>query len=200
MDKCGHLFRVEKLYAYYVASDKHVVVAADLWMDPFHDSVQICPNPLALPTTAAPEFILEGTTRVGGPLGRILLNRIYYSYPSDPTPKNVIVYTMGVDAPVHNEVQLGAAPARLQPAAAPTTTPTPTAPTPAPARGPVEVTGFSPSYSLEEAILDALTKALPFFPSPPRNPDVGVAVTVKEITAVTGGYIRPGLTIKATAR
>jgi len=197
MDKCGNLFRPEKLYAYYAASDKHVVIVADLWMDPFHDSVHICPNPLVLPAPGAREFILEGTTRAGGPLGRVLLNRVSYSYPSDLMPKSVFVYTMGVDAPVRNEVQLDAPPPPLRQAAAPTTMPTPTT---APASGPVEVTGFSSSYSFEEAILDALTKVVPFFPSPPRHPDVGVSVAVKEISAVTGGYIRSGLTIKATAR
>ena len=194
MDKCGQLFHAEKLYAYHVALQVHI--AADVWMDPFHDSVQICPNPLALPATR--EFILEGTTRVGGPLGRVMLHRVYYSYPSDLTPKSVIVYTMGTDAPVRNEVQLGAPPPRLQPA---TASPfSPTAPTTAPASGPVDVTGFSGSYSFEEAIQDALTQALTRFPTPPRHPDVPVTVTVKEISAIAGGNFRPGLTIKATAK
>ncbi len=199
MDQCGHLFRAEKLYAYYDPSNKYVVVVADLWMDPFNDSVHICPNPLALTAMLPREFVLEGTTRLRGPLGRVMFNRIYYSYHSDAEPRSVIVFTMGPDAPTRTEVQLGAQPPPLKSATAPAATATPTAQTTAPS-GPVEVTGFSASYSVEEAIHDALTQALARFPSPPRNPDVAVSITMKEMTAVASGNIRPGLTIKATAR
>jgi len=200
MSQCNVLFHVEKAYAYYVASEKHVVVAADVWFTPIRDQVHICPNPLQMP--AGPrEFVVEGTSRPI-PVGvATMLHRFYYSYPSDATPKSVVVWSMGVDAPARQEVQLGAPPPPLQPQARVADAPSSAAPAAAKTTsGGVEVTGFSATYSFEEAIHDALEKALAAFPSPPRNPDVGVSITVQTISAVTGGNIRPGLTIKAIAK
>src|SRR5437868_4824879 len=63
MDQCGRLFRAQKVYAYYLAAEKRVVVAADVVTNPLSDQVHICPNPLAMPL-GAHEFIVEGTSRV----------------------------------------------------------------------------------------------------------------------------------------
>ena len=63
---------------------------------------------------------------------------------------------------------------------------------------PVEVSGYSMTFSFEEAIRDALAQAHAKRPSPPRNPDVAVSIHVTRITARSGGNIRPGLTLTAT--
>jgi hypothetical protein len=68
------------------------------------------------------------------------------------------------------------------------------------AHGPVEVTGFSATFSLEQAVQDALAQAAGAFPAPPRNPDVAVEIDIKDIFARSGGNIRPGLFIRATAK
>src|SRR4051812_7523739 len=69
---------------------------------------------------------------------------------------------------------------------------------PALAAGPIEVTGYSPTFSFEDAIQDALAQATTRLPR--RNPDIAVTVEVKTIVARSGGNIRPGLLITAVAR
>jgi len=203
MNQCGRLFRAEKVYAFYAEAEKHVVIVADVWLNPTADRVYICPNPLAMPIGAR-EFIVEGTTKPGIHPMYVVKHRISYSYPSDQTPKSVVVYTMGIDAPARLEVPVGSAPPPLQPEAktgtgAPPPTTGPGGGSTGPGTsGPVEVTGFSASFSFEEAIHDALAQAAARLP--PRNPDFAVSVEVKEISARAGGNIRPGLLIKAVAK
>lgn len=47
---------------------------------------------------------------------------------------------------------------------------------------------------------DALAQANAKFPVPPRNPDVAVVIDLKDIFARSGGNIRPGLFVRATAK
>jgi hypothetical protein len=186
------LFPVDKVYAYYVAADKHVVVVADVFLNPTADHVQICPNPIAIPPSR--EFLVIGTTDPGIHPQIQVKRRISTTYASDLTPKSVIVYTRGIDAPERHEVPVGTAP------------PPPLAPDEAapphvvPPRGPIEVTGFSPTFSLEQAVQDALTQAVAKLAGPPRNPDVAIEIDILDISARTGGNIRPGLFVRASGR
>ena len=191
MSTCGRLFRVDKVVAYFVAADKHVVIVADVFQNPTADHVHICPNPIAIPP--AREFLVIGTTDPGIHPQLQVKRRISTTFASDLTPRSVIVYTQGIDAPARLEVPVGSAP------------PPPLAPgdaePPAPVRqGPIEVTGFSATFSLEQAVQDALTQAVAKLGGPPRNPDVAIEIDVLDISARTGGNIRPGLFVRATGR
>jgi hypothetical protein len=108
MSTCGRLFPVDKVYAYFVAADKHVVIVADVFLNPTADQVQICPNPIAIPPSR--EFLVIGTTAPGIHPQLVVKRRISTTYASDLTPKSVIVYTQGTDAPERHEVLLGAGP------------------------------------------------------------------------------------------
>jgi len=191
MSTCGRLFQVDKVVAYYVAADKHVVIVADVFQNPTADHVQICPNPIAIPPSR--EFLVIGTTDPGIHPQLVVKRRISTTFASDLTPRSVIVYTQGIDAPVRQEVPVGSAP---PPPLVPGD-PEPPAPRPPP---PVEVTGFSATFSLEQAVQDALTQAIAKLGGPPRNPDVAIQIDIVDISARTGGNIRPGLTVRATGR
>jgi hypothetical protein len=62
------------------------------------------------------------------------------------------------------------------------------------------VTGFSATFSLEQAVQDALTQAVAKLGGPPRNPDAAIQIDIVDISARTGGNIRPGLIVRATGR
>lgn len=214
MSTCGRLFIAGEVYAYYVAAKKHVVVAADVTLNPVADHVHICPNPIAMLRSA--EFLVLGTTSEGIHPQLAVIRRVSYSYPSDVMPKSVIVYSAGVDAPMRREVPVSAAPP------APLAAPQADAPQAdasqsnapqadaaqadaaqadaKPSPGAVEVTGYSPTFSFEQAVQDALAQATAKFPVPPRNPDVAVDIDIKDIFARSGGNIRPGLFVRATAK
>jgi hypothetical protein len=177
--------------AYYVAADKHVVIVADVFQNPTADHVQICPNPIAIPPSR--EFLVIGTTDPGIHPQLVVKRRISTTFASDLTPRSVIVYTQGIDAPVRQEVPVGSAP---PPPLVPGD-PEPPIPRPHPS---VEVTGFSATFSLEQAVQDALTQAIAKLGGPPRNPDVAIQIDIVDISARTGGNIRPGLTVRATGR
>jgi len=173
------------------------------------DQVHICPNPIALPL--AHEFLVAGTTRSGIHPDLVIKRRVSFSFPSDLTPKSVIVYSAGIDAPVRQEVpvaqvesaaKLPAVDPATDPAVDPAVGPAGHAghPTPRPSHAPIEVIGFSPTFSLEEAVQDALAQATAKLPAPPRNPDVGVGIDIKDISASSGGNLRPGLQVRAIAR
>ena len=192
MSTCGRLFQVDKVYAYYVAADKHVVIVADVFMNPTADHVQICPNPIAIPPSR--EFLVIGTTDPGIHPKLEVKRRISTTFASDATPRSVIVYTQGIDAPARHEVPVGTAPppplshGEGEPAVT------------VPPRGPIEVTGFSATFSLEQAVQDALTQAVAKLGGPPRNPDVAIEIDILDISARTGGNIRPGLFVRASGR
>lgn len=202
MNQCGTLAHAENVYAYYAAAEKHVVIVAEVFVNPYTQHAHICPNPIAMPLPAGGhEFIVESfarhTTGMHPPIE--VKERVTYSFAADATPRSVVVYTMGVDAPSRQEVAVGSAP---PPATAPTAraavASSPSAPT-ATAVKSAEVVGYSQTFSFEEAIQDALTQARARFPSPPANPDLGVTIVVKTMTAHAGGNMRPGLHITATA-
>jgi hypothetical protein len=185
------LFRVDNVYAYFVAADKQVVIVADVFLNPTADHVHICPNPIAMPL--AREFLVIGTTAPGIHPQLQVKRRISTTFASDLTPKSVIVYTQGIDAPARQEVPVGsAAPPPLPPGEAEL----PAVPPP----GPVEVTGFSATFSLEQAVQDALTQAVAKLAGPRRNPDVAIEIDILDISARTGGNIRPGLFVRASGR
>lgn len=199
MSACGRLFIAEKVYAYYVAAKKQIVIVADVIMNPTADHVHICPNPIAIPPSS--EFLALGTTSEGIHPTLTVVRRVSYSYASDLTPRSVIVYSAGIDAPVRQEVPVSSAPPE------PVANSQAEAPQPdgsqadaKPALGAVEVTGYSPTFSFEQAVQDALAQATAKFPVPPRNPDVAVDIDIKDIFARTGGNIRPGLFVRATAK
>jgi hypothetical protein len=192
MSTCGRLFHVDKVVAYYVAADKHVVIVADVFQNPTADHVQICPNPIAIPP--AREFLVIGTTDPGIHPQLQVKRRISTTFVSDLTPRSVIVYTQGIDAPARQEVPVGTAP---PPPLPPCDAEPPAAGRP---HGPIEVTGFSATFSLEQAVQDALTQAVAKLGGPPRHPDVAIEIDILDISARTGGNIRPGLFVRASGR
>lgn len=200
MTQCNHLFRTEAIYAFYSAGEKHVVIVADVWLNPYTDQVHICPNPIAMPI--AREFIVEGTSKTSGIHPMLLVkHRVTYSYASDLTPQKVVVWSQGLDAPARHEVELGSAPAPLaqtpQPKEAPASSAAP-APDHAAGAGPNEVVGFSINFDYKEALADALAQAR--VKKPPRNPDIAVTIEVKDVTARAGGNIKPGLFLTAVIK
>ncbi len=197
MSTCDRLFHADVVSAYFVAGEKRVVIMADVTMNPVADHVHICPNPIAIPP--AREFLVAGTTSDGIHPDLMVKRRVSFSFSSDLTPKSVIVYSAGIDAPLRQEVPVASVQAQVQ---VPLTDSNGDAAHPAanPSHKPVEVTGFSPTFSLEEAVQDALAQATAKFPAPPRNPDVSVGIDIKDISARSGGNIRPGLFVRAIAR
>lgn len=201
MSTCGRLFGADNVHAYYSAREKHVVILADVTLNPVADEVHICPNPLAIPPSR--ELIIAGTTKPGIHPALAVTRRLSYSYPSDLTPKSVIVYTAGIDAPARLEVAVASEAPRPRPFHEPQLAGPATEDAHADTRrphGPVGVTGYSATFSLEEAVHDALAQAAEKFPAPPRNPDVAVEIDIKDIFARAGGNIRPGLFVRATAK
>ena len=195
MSACARLFHANKIYAYFNATEKHVVILADVTLNPVADDVHICPNPIAMP--ASREFLVAGTTRSGIQPTLVLVRRLSHSFFSDATPKSVIVYSAGIDAPLRQEIPVASSP---PPPLLGSTNGSTQAPEVKPPQGPVEVTGYSPTFSLEQAVEDALAKATAQFPAPPRNPDAAVEIDIKDIFARSGGNIRPGLFVRAIAK
>ena len=197
MSACERLFRANKVSAYYVTSDKRVVIVAEVTMNPVADHVHICPNPIAMPPSR--EFLVAGTTSDGIHPDLVAMRRVSYSYPSDLVPKSVIVYSQGIDAPARQEVAVGSVVAAAMVPVSEVHEQDPPAVAPAPHK-PVEVTGFSPRFSLEEAVQDALAQVAAQTAAPPRNPDVAVSIDIEDISARSGGNIMPGLLVRAIAR
>ena len=202
MSGCGRLFRADQVYAYYDAAEKQVVILADVPANPVADDVHICPNPIAVPP--AHEFLVCGTRRSGVHPPLVVVRRVSYSYSSDLAPKSVTVYTAGIDRPARLEVPVESAapppiehapPCTAEDASAPESASLEGAP-----QGLVEVTGYSAEFSLEEAVQDALAQAAEKIRVPPRNPDKAVVIDIRDIFARSGGNIRPGLFVRATAK
>jgi hypothetical protein len=49
-------------------------------------------------------------------------------------------------------------------------------------------------------VQDALTQVVAKLAGPPRNPDVAIEINILDISARTGGNIRPGLFVRASGR
>ncbi|HEX3757410.1 MAG TPA: hypothetical protein VHW23_01830 [Kofleriaceae bacterium] len=185
------MFGVDKVVAYYVAADKHVVVVADVLQSPVADHVHICPNPIAIPP--AREFIVVGTTDPGIHPQLVVKRRISTTFASDLTPKTVIVYTRGIDAPVRQEIPVGSTPPPPVQAGEGDPLAEPPPPTP------IEVTGFSPTFSMAQALEDALTQAVAKLGAA-HGPDAAIVIDILDITARRGGNVRQGLFVRATGR
>lgn len=194
MSTCPTLFSADKIYAYHDNTKKQVVVLADVTLNPVADDVHICPSLIAAPSSR--EFVVEGTTKPGIHPALAVRRRLSYSFFSDLTPKIVIVYSAENGVPVRHEVPVASAPP--PPHGGPNGDPPDAGARPP--HGPVEVTGYSAAFSLEQAVQDALAQAAEKLPAPPRNPDVAVEIDIKDISARSGGNIRPGLFVRATAR
>lgn len=192
MGTCERLFSASVVSAYFVANEKRMVIMADVTMNPVADHVHICPNPIAMPSSR--EFIVAGMTDDGIHPDLVTTRRVSASFASDLLPKSVIVYSAGIDAPLRREVPVASVESQAM---------VPRADTNGhahPSHAPVEVTGFSSTFSLEEAVQDALAQATAKLPAPPRNPDVAVDIDIKDISARSGGNIRPGLFVRAIAK
>ena len=173
-----------------------------MWQNPYADVVHVCPNALA-PVAEVEEFVIQGTTKPGIHPLLVAKRRVTYSYPADEAPKSVIIHSAGIDVAARQEVPVTSAPPpSLQQTTPPASLSAPS-PSASPAKGvtgPVQVTGYSESYSVEEAIQDAIAQAQAKRPSPPREPDAAVIVEVTKIFARVGGNIRSGLFVTCTAR
>jgi hypothetical protein len=197
MSTCDRLFHASVVSAYFVSGEHRVVIIAEVTANPAADQVHICPNPIAIPPSR--EFLVAGTTSPGIHPDLVMKRRVSTSFSTDLTPKSVIVYSAGIDSPVRQEVAVATVASQAQLPMVDPVPPVPN-PNPVPPHKPVEVTGFSPTFSLEEAVQDALAQAAAKLPAPPRNPDVAVGIDIQDISARSGGNIRPGLIVRAIAR
>jgi hypothetical protein len=196
MNQCSKLFHTENLCAYFSSAQKLVVIVADVFLNPYSDRVHICPSLLSRP--AQHEYVVEGTTKPGIHPMLIAKERITASFASETAPPQVIVYTQGVDAPARNTVAVAAAPPPPLTPSAEVPAAVATAPSPSAMVSPVEILGYSSTFSYEDALQDAIGQARAKLP--PRNPDIGIRVDVVQVYASVGGNIRPGLFLKAQAR
>jgi hypothetical protein len=99
---------VDRLYAYFVAADRHVVIVADVFLNPVADHVEICPNPIAMPPSR--EYVVLGTTDGGIHPSLMVRRRLSTTFASDATPARVIVYSRGDDGPARHELAVSSHP------------------------------------------------------------------------------------------
>jgi hypothetical protein len=186
MNDCGRLFRADNIKASYSTAHKALVISGEVTLNPYSDTVRICRNPLErlIPAPAVHEYMVIGTTRPGIHPDLVVKRTISASFPMDATPEKVAVYSMGVDNPERVEVPVGtAAPASgTQPPQSPAVGGG--APQTSPA--PVEATGWSTDFVLQDALTNAVAalRAAAGF----RNPDVGLHFEVVAIGGQVGGF------------
>jgi hypothetical protein len=169
---CSSLFRADNISAFYSTAQKALIISAQVTINPYSDCVQLCRNPLEplLPPPAVREYMVVGTTRPGIHPDLVVTRTISAAFPMDATPEKVAVYSMGTDNPSRVEVNVGLPP---QPNA--------------PATGaPVEATGWSTNFVLQDALSNAVTelRAAAGF----RNPDIGLGFEVVTIGGRVGGF------------
>jgi hypothetical protein len=185
MTSCCQLFRADNIKAFHLTAEPTLVISAEVTMNPFADDVRICRNPLErlLPPPAVHEYMVVSTTRPGIHPDLAVKRTITASFPIDSVPEKVAVYSMGVDNPARVEVPVGDQPTQ---SSAPLTV-APAAQTSTPASStPVQATGWSRDFVLQEALSNAVTElrsAAGF-----RNPDVGLHFQVVEIGGQVGGF------------
>jgi hypothetical protein len=194
---CGRLTRGENYFAWFDSSNKRLVISADVELNPVTSVAHICPNPLArlTPPPEAREFLLEVADKPHGPIVPPLLvkTRVTASFAMDAAPARVRLFVMGIDNPASQDLQVQSAPPPPLPQPASAVSPSASAAAPSPPkRGTsIDVIGHSQSFSLDEALKDALAQLaqkLPF-----HNPDVAIQAHVEKIDARSGGNILPGL-------
>jgi hypothetical protein len=187
MNDCGRLFRADNIKASYSTAHKALVISGEVTLNPYSDTVRICRNPLErlIPAPAVHEYMVIGTTRPGIHPDLVVKRTISASFPMDATPEKVAVYSMGIDNPERVEVPVGTAAPALgtQPPAVggggQQTSPTPTG-------APVEATGWSTDFVLQDALTNAVAalRAAAGF----RNPDIGLHFEVVAIGGQVGGF------------
>jgi hypothetical protein len=192
MDNCCRLFHADNIKAFHLIAQPVLVVSAEVTLNPYADDVQICRNPLQLAPPAVREYTVVGSTRPGVHPELAVKRTITASFPMDSVPAKVAVYSMGIDNPVRQEISVGDPPGQtstpVQPDAAPQTS------TPA-MSAPVEATGWSRNFVLQEALSSAVTelRAAAGF----RNPDVGLHFQVVEMGGQVGGFtVNTGVFVK----
>jgi hypothetical protein len=173
MSNCSSLFRADNISAFYSTAQKALIISAQVTINPYSDCVQICRNPLELllPPPAVREYMVVGTTRPGIHPDLVVIRTISAAFSMDATPEKVAVYSMGTDDPSRVEVNVGLPP---QQPSAPTT------------GAPVQATGWSTNFVLQEALSNAVAelRAAAGF----RNPDIGLGFEVVTIGGQVGGF------------
>ena len=180
MIDCGRLFHADNINAFYSEAHKALVISAEVTINPYSDHVHICRNPLErlLPVPAVHEYIVVGTTRPGIHPDLAVKRTISASFPMDATPAKVAVYSMGIDNPDRVEIPVGTQPPQTSPTGAP-----------------VEATGWSKDFVLQDALSNAVTelRAAAGF----RNPDVGLGFEVVAMGGQVGGFtLHTGVFVK----
>jgi hypothetical protein len=187
MNDCGRLFHAANIKALYSTAHKALIISAEVALNPYSDNVRICRNPLQLllPTPAVLEYMVVGTTRPGIHPDLLVKRTISASFPMDATPAKVAVYSMGVDNPERVEVPVGTA-ADTQPPQTPAVESGAQQTSPAPTVAPVEATGWSTEFVLQDALTNAVAalRAAAGF----RNPDIGLHFEVVKIGGQVGGF------------
>ena len=185
MTSCCHLFRAENIKAFHLTKEPTLVISADVTLNPFADDVRICRNPLErlLPAPAVHEYMVVSTTRPGIHPDLVVKRTITASFPMDSVPAKVAVYSMGVDNPARVEIPVGDQPTQTS---APSTAAATAQTTTSSSSAPVQATGWSRDFVLQEALSNAVTelRAAAGF----RNPDVGLRFQVAEIGGQVGGF------------
>jgi hypothetical protein len=196
MPNCNRLFPAQNISAFYSAPLKVLFISADVPSNPISDQVQICRNPLdpLLPPPAVPSFTVGGTTLAGIHPDLVATRHISASFAVATMPAKIIVYSMGVDNPARVEVNVGLPPEPVAPAQANTP-----AKAGSPGQGtPLEATGWSTGFVLQEALANAVTelRAAAGF----RNPDAGLGFEVVAIGGQIGGFtLHTGVFVKVRA-
>jgi hypothetical protein len=185
MTSCCHLFRAENIKAFHLTKEPTLVISAEVTLNPFADDVRICRNPLErlLPAPAVHEYMIVSTTRPGIHPDLVVKRTITASFPMDSVPAKIAVYSMGLDNPARVEIPVGDQPT---PTSASSTAAAAAQTTTSGSSAPVQATGWSRDFVLQEALSNAVTelRAAAGF----RNPDIGLHFQVVEIGGQVGGF------------
>jgi hypothetical protein len=185
MTSCCHLFRAENIKAFHLTKEPTLVISAEVTLNPFSDDVRICRNPLErlLPAPAVHEYMIVSTTRPGIHPDLVVKRTITASFPMDSVPAKIAVYSMGLDNPARVEIPVGDQPT---PTSASSTAAAAAQTTTSGSSAPVQATGWSRDFVLQEALSNAVTelRAAAGF----RNPDIGLHFQVVEIGGQVGGF------------
>jgi hypothetical protein len=185
MSSCCHLFPAENIRAFHLTKEPTLVISAEVTLNPFADDVRICRNPLErlLPAPAVHEYMVVSTTRPGIHPDLAVKRTITASFPMDSVPEKVAVYSMGLDNPGRVEVTVGDQPTQTS---APSTAAPAVQTTTSGSSTPVQATGWSRDFVLQDALSNAVTELRAA--AGLRNPDIGLHFQVVEIGGQVGGF------------
>ena len=195
MSQCIGLFHAQKINAVFSTTHKALIISAQVTLNPFADRVQICRNPLQLllPPPAVHEYMIVGTTAPGIHTDLAVQQTITASFSMDATPAKVAVYSMGIDNPARDEINVGSEPiqaaAGAQGSGQATTSSAQVSTGQRPSAqpgAPIEATGWSKDFILQDALANAVTslRAQAGF----RNPDVGLGFEIVQLGGQIGGF------------